>query len=160
MRVTLYLKGEEREKKMADDKMNEFVPPDEEIKEILKTSKVIAVVGLSNDRMRYSNRVGNFLKARGYKVIPVNPKYDTVIGLKSYPSLSDVLEDVDIVDIFRKPEAVGPIVEEAIKKKVKVVWMQEGVINEEAAHKAQKAGIKVVMDRCMFKEYDRRFMHR
>jgi predicted CoA-binding protein len=144
---------------MADEEKIEYVPPDEEIKEILKTSKVIAVVGLSNDRMRYSNRVGNFLKARGYKVIPVNPKSDTIIGLKSYPSLSDVPEEVDIVDIFRKPEAVGPIVDEAIIKGVKVVWMQEGVINVEAVRKAQEAGIKVVMNRCMFKEYDRLFMH-
>jgi predicted CoA-binding protein len=160
MRVRLYLKGEQKGEKMADEEKIEYVPPDEEIKEILKTSKVIAVVGLSNDRMRYSNRVGNFLKARGYKVIPVNPKSDTIIGLKSYPSLSDVPEEVDIVDIFRKPEAVGPIVDEAIIKGVKVVWMQEGVINVEAARKAQEAGIKVVMNRCMFKEYDRLFMHR
>jgi predicted CoA-binding protein len=160
MRITLYLKGEERENKMAQEMENEFVPPDKEIKEILQTNKVIAVVGLSNDKMRYSYRVGNFLKARGYKVIPVNPKSDTIIGLKSYPSLSAVPEEVDIVDIFRKPEAVGPIVDEAIKKKVKVLWMQEGVINKEAARKAHNAGIKVVMDRCMFKEYDRLFMHR
>jgi predicted CoA-binding protein len=160
MRVRLYLKGEQKGEKMADEEKIEYVPPDEEIKEILKTSKVIAVVGLSNDRMRYSNRVGNFLKARGYKVIPVNPKSDTIIGLKSYPSLSDVPEEVDIVDIFRKPEAVGPIVDEAIIKGVKVVWMQEGVINVEAVRKAQEAGIKVVMNRCMFKEYDRLFMHR
>jgi predicted CoA-binding protein len=159
MRVRLYLKGEQKGEKMADEEKIEYVPPDEEIKEILKTSKVIAVVGLSNDRMRYSNRVGNFLKARGYKVIPVNPKSDTIIGLKSYPSLSDVPEEVDIVDIFRKPEAVGPIVDEAIIKGVKVVWMQEGVINVEAVRKAQEAGIKVVMNRCMFKEYDRLFMH-
>jgi predicted CoA-binding protein len=154
------LKGEEKENKMVQEIENEFVPPDEEIKEILKTNKVIAVVGLSNDRKRYSYRVGNFLKARGYKVIPVNPKYETVIGLKSYPSLSDVPEEVDIVDIFRKSEAVGPIVDEAIRKKVNVVWMQEGVKNVDAAFKAQEAGIKVVMDRCMFKEYDRLFMHR
>jgi predicted CoA-binding protein len=145
---------------MADERKNEFVLPDDELKEILKTSKVIAVVGLSNDRARPSYRIGKYLKAKGYKVIPVNPKYDAVIGLKSYPSLSNVPDEVDIADIFRKPEAVGPIVDEAIIKGVKMVWMQEGVINVEAALKAKNAGIKVVMDRCIFKEYDRLFMHR
>ena len=147
------MKEKERKNKMTDEYKNEFVPPDEKIKEILKTYRVIAVVGLSNDRMKQSNRVGKFLKAKGYKVIPVNPKYDTVIDLKSYPSLSDVPEEVDIVDIFRKSQAVGPIVDEAIKKGVKVVWMQEGVINEAAAAKARDAGLLVVMDRCMRKEH-------
>jgi predicted CoA-binding protein len=138
---------------------SEFVPPPEEIKEILKSSKVVAIVGLSDDRMRPSNRIGKYLKARGYKVIPVNPRYDTILGLKSYSSLLEIPEEVDIVDIFRKPEAVGEIVDEAIKKGVKVVWMQEGVINEEAARKAKDAGIKVVMDRCMYKEYKKHFMN-
>lgn len=134
---------------MAD----EFVPSPENIKEILTSSKVIAIVGLSANKMRPSHRIGMFLKARGYNIIPVNPTYDTVLGLKSYKSLLDIPGDVDIVNIFRKPEAVGPIVEEAIKKGAKVVWMQEGVINEEAARRARDAGITVVMDRCMYKEY-------
>ncbi len=134
---------------MAD----EFVPPPEKIKEVLTSYKVVAVVGLSDNKMRPSNRIGMFLKARGYDVIPVNPTYDTVLGLKSYKSLLDIPGDVDIVNIFRKPKAVGPIVEEAIKKGAKVVWMQEGVINEEAAHRARDAGMTVVMDRCMYKEY-------
>jgi predicted CoA-binding protein len=133
----------------------EFVPPDDKIREILETNQVIAIVGLSDKKERYSNRVGKFLKARGYTIIPVNPKYETVLGEKSYPSLKDIPEDVDIVDIFRKPEAVGEIVDEAIEKAVKVVWMQEGVINYKAAQKAKDAGLKVVMDRCMYKEYER-----
>lgn len=145
---------------MAEEEGMEFVPPPEEIKEILKSARVIAVVGLSNDGTRPSNRIGKYLKARGYKVIPVNPNYDSVIDLKSYASLLQIPDVVDIVDIFRKPEAVSEMVDEAIKKRVKVIWMQEGVINEEAALKAKNAGIKVVMDRCIYKEYDKHFMHR
>jgi predicted CoA-binding protein len=133
----------------------QFVPPDDRIKEILKTNKVIAIVGLSDNEERYSHRVGKFLKARGYTIIPVNPNYETVLGEKSYPSLLDIPGDVDVVDIFRKPEAVDEIVDEAIKKGVNVVWMQEGVINYKAAQKAKDAGLQVVMDRCMYKEYSR-----
>jgi predicted CoA-binding protein len=143
---------------MSEEKDNEFVPPPNEIKKILKESKVVAIEGLSDDRMRASNRVGKFLKLKGYEIIPVNPKYDTVLGLKSYSSLSEIPREIDIVDIFRKSEAVMGIVEEAIKKKVKVIWMQEGVMNHEAARKAREAGIKVVMDRCMYKEYDKHYM--
>jgi predicted CoA-binding protein len=130
----------------------EFVPPPEKIEEILTSCKVVAVVGLSANKMRPSHRIGMFLKARGYEVIPVNPTYETVLGLKSYKSLLDIPKDIDIVDIFRKPEAVGPIVDEAIQKGAKVLWMQEGVINEEAARKARDAGLIVVMDRCIYKE--------
>lgn len=126
----------------------------------MKNSKTVAIVGLSDDRTKPSNRVGKFLKLKGYEVIPVNPKFDKVIGLKSYPSLLGITDDVDIVDIFRKSESVGEIVDEAIKKNVKVVWMQEGVINREAAKKAKEAGIAVVMNRCMYKEYNKHFMHR
>lgn len=132
---------------------DEFVPSPEDIKDILTKSRVIAVVGLSDKRMRPSNRIGKFLKARGYTIIPVNPGYDTVIGLKSYKSLLDIPGEVDIVNIFRKPEAVGPVVEDAVKKGAPVVWMQEGVINKEAARRAREAGITVVMDRCIYKEY-------
>ncbi len=142
---------------MNEQENSEFVPPHEKIKEILKNSKVVAIVGLSDNKERYSNLVGKYLKNQGYKIIPVNPKYDTILGLKSYPSLLEIPEEVDIVDIFRKPEAVGEVVDEAIKKGVKVVWMQEGVINEEAARKAKNVGIKVVMDRCMYKEHKKHF---
>ena len=152
MTVKSSSKGERGDKEVIKGE-SEFVPPPDVIEGILTKLKVVAVVGLSDNRMRPSNRVGKFLKARGYTVIPVNPGYGTVLGLKSYKSLLDIPDDVDIVDIFRKPEAVGPIVDEAIKKGVKVVWMQEGVINEEAARRAREAGITVVMDRCMYKEY-------
>ncbi|UCE73399.1 MAG: CoA-binding protein [Methanomassiliicoccales archaeon] len=144
---------------MSGESDLEFTPPPQEIKEILKNSKVIAVVGLSDNRMRPSNRIGRFLKTKGYKVIPVNPNYDTVIGLRSYSSLLDIPDEIDIVDIFRKPEAVDDVVIQAIKKGVAVVWMQEGVINKKAAKRAQEAGIVVVMDRCIYKEYDKHFMH-
>lgn len=135
----------------------EFVPSDDRIKEILEKAKVIAIVGLSDNTERPSHRVGRFLKARGYSVIPVNPKYETVLGLKSYSSLSAVPDPIDIVDIFRKGEAVGPIVDEAIRKGASVIWMQEGVINREAAQKAKDAGMEVVMDHCIYKQYNRIF---
>jgi predicted CoA-binding protein len=141
---------------MAED--TEFVPSPEEIKEILKSAKVVALVGISDDNTKPSHKVGKFLKSKGYKVIPVNPKHDTIIGEKSYASLLDIPDEIDVVDIFRKSEAVDEIVDEAIKKGVKVVWMQEGVINEEAARKAKDAGLKVVMDRCMYKEYKKHFI--
>ncbi len=137
---------------------SEFVPSPEGIKEILKSTKVVALVGISEDNTKPSHKVGKFLKSKGYKVIPVNPKHDTIIGEKSYTNLLDIPDEIDVVDIFRKPEAVDEIVDEAIKKGVKVVWMQEGVINEKASKKAKDAGLKVVMDRCMYKEYKKHFI--
>ena len=117
--------------------------------------KTIAVVGISDDPTRPSNFVARFLKEHGYKIIPVNPKLTEWEGEKCYPDLLSIPVKVDIVDIFRRSEAIPPIVDEAIAIKAKVVWMQEGIINEEAAAKAQKAGIEVVMDKCMKKEYAR-----
>ena len=137
--------------------MNEFVPPDPVLKEILNKARVIAVVGLSENKSRASYRVGKFLIGRGYKVISVNPRYETVLGLKSYSSLLDIPDDVDIVDIFRKSEAVDEIVADAIKIGAKVIWMQEGVINENAAKEAKDAGLEVVMDRCIYKTYSKLF---
>jgi predicted CoA-binding protein len=137
---------------------SEFMPSEELLKEILENAKVIAIVGLSENRERPSYRVGRFLKARGYTIIPVNPKYATVFGLKSYPRLSAIPQDVDIVDIFRRGDAVGPIVDEAIEIGAKVIWMQEGVINHEAAKKAKDAGLEVVMDRCIYKTYNKLFL--
>ncbi len=145
---------------MNQETEDEFVPPSEEIKEILTGSKVIAVVGISGDSTKNSYKVGKFLMRKGYKVIPVNPNYATILGLKSYPSLTDIPGVVDIVDIFRKPEAVESIVDEAIKKKVKVVWMQEDVVNIKAAQKAKWAGIKVVMNRCIYKAHKKLFTQR
>jgi len=115
--------------------------------------KTVAVVGISDDPMRPSNFVARFLKEHGYKIIPVNPKLKEWEGEKCYPDLVSIPVKVDIVDIFRRSEAIPPIIDEAIAIKAKVVWMQEGIINEEAAAKAQKAGIEVVMDKCTKIEY-------
>ncbi|MGB8216411.1 MAG: CoA-binding protein [Candidatus Methanoperedens sp.] len=117
--------------------------------------RTIAVVGISDDPERPSHFVASFLESHGYKIIPVNPKLTEWEGKKCYPDLLSIPEKVDVVDIFRRSEAVPPIVDEAIKIKAKVVWMQEGIVNEEAAAKARDAGIEVVMDRCMKKEYMR-----
>jgi len=120
--------------------------------EILKSSHVVAVVGMSSDPTRPSCRVADYLRDHGYKVIPVNPKEKELMGLTVYPNLSAIAEAVDVVDIFRRSEDVLPIVEEAIKIKAKTVWMQEGIINEQAADKARQAGLNVVMNKCMRKE--------
>jgi len=120
--------------------------------DILKSSHVVAVVGLSGDPSRPSCRVADYLRDHGYKIIPVNPKEKVLMGETSYPNLSAIPEPVDVVDIFRRSEDVMPIVEEAIKIKAGTVWMQEGIINEAAADKARQAGLKVVMDKCMRKE--------
>ena len=120
--------------------------------EILKSSKTVAIVGLSPDPERPSFLVGNYLKNQGYHIIPVNPKEKEIIGEISYPNLTAIPEPVDVVDIFRRSEDVMPIVEEAIKIGAKTVWMQEGVINQSAADRATQAGLKVVMNKCMRKE--------
>lgn len=117
--------------------------------------KTIAVVGISDNPERPSNFVAKFMEEHGYKIIPVNPNLTEWEGKKCYPDLLSILVKVDVVDIFRRPDAVPPIVDEAIAIKAKVVWMQEGIVNEEAAAKARDAGIEVVMDRCMKKEYMR-----
>ena len=115
--------------------------------------RTIAVVGISDDPARPSNFVARFLEEHGYKIIPVNPKLTEWEGKKCYPDLLSIPVGVDIVDIFRRSEAVPPIVDEVIAIKAKVVWMQEGIINEDAASKARKAGIEVVMDKCLKTEY-------
>jgi predicted CoA-binding protein len=121
--------------------------------EAILNYKNIAVVGISDDPERPSHYVASFLAQHGFNIIPVNPKLTEWEGKKCYPDLPSIPVKVDVVDIFRRPEAVPPIVDEAIKIKAKAVWMQEGIVNEEAAAKARKAGIEVVMDRCMKKEY-------
>ena len=120
--------------------------------EILTKYRNVAVVGLSSDPLKPSRKVAVYLAEHGYNVIPVNPKATEILGKKSYPSLSAVPEKVEIVDIFRRPENVMPIVEEAIKVGAKVVWMQEGIVNEAAAQKAREAGLQVVMDKCIRRE--------
>ena len=120
---------------------------------ILNTYRTVAVVGLSPKPDRPSNHVANYLKEQGYRIIPVNTSAREILGETCYPDLSSIPEPVDVVDIFRRSEAVPPIVEEAIKIGAKAVWMQEGVINEEAAARAEEAGLLVVMDRCMLNEH-------
>jgi predicted CoA-binding protein len=128
-------------------------PSDEQIKEILQKYKKVAVVGLSPDETRPSNVVARCLPGKGFKIIPVNPNENEILGEKAYPNLSAIAEKVEIVDIFRRSDQVPPIVDEAIEIGAKVIWMQEGVINHPAALKASENGIAVVMNRCMLKEY-------
>jgi predicted CoA-binding protein len=123
------------------------------IPEILKSSKTIAVVGISNNPMRPSNGVSEYMKRAGYQIIPVNPNETQVLGQKCYARLEDIPEKVDIVDVFRRPEFVPEIVESAIAIGAKTVWLQEGVIHEEAAERARAAGLNVVMDRCILKDH-------
>ena len=125
------------------------------IAEILQKAKTIAVVGLSNNPLRPSHGVAAYLQSSGYRIIPVNPEIEESLGEKSYPSLLDVPEKIDIVDIFRRSEFVPEIVEAAIRKGAKAIWMQEGVVHEEAARRAEEAGIAVAMDRCILKDHRR-----
>lgn len=123
------------------------------IKQILDECKTIAVVGLSSNPYRPSNGVASFMKKKGYKIIPVNPNETLVLGEKAYTSLSDVPEKFDLVDIFRRSDEAGNVVDEAIELGAKAVWLQEGVIDEAAAKRAADAGLLVVMDRCWLKDY-------
>lgn len=125
----------------------------DEVRELLRSTRVIAVVGLSDKPDRPSYGVAQYMQAAGYRIIPVNPAVSEVLGEKSYASLKDVPVKVDMVDIFRKPDAVPPVVEEAIAIGAKAVWMQEGIVNNAAADQARSAGLQVVMDRCLLKEH-------
>jgi len=126
-----------------------------EIAEILKTTKVIAVVGLSPKPERPSHGVSAYMKDQGYTIIPVNPGQKEILGEKAYPSLLEVPGEFDMVNIFRESSAVPEIVDQAIARKAKVVWMQEGIVHNEAADKARAAGLKVVMNKCLYKEHAR-----
>jgi len=125
----------------------------DEIKSVLRTFKAIAVVGLSDKPDRPSFHVAEYLQAHGYKVIPVNPLIQIWKGIKSYPDLKAIPEPVDIVDIFRKPADVPAIVDEAISIGAKVIWMQEGIVHNDAADRARAAGMTVVMNKCILKEH-------
>jgi predicted CoA-binding protein len=126
------------------------------ISELLDSAKTIAVVGLSSKPHRASFGVAEHLQSAGYRIIPVNPKESMVLGEKAYPSLEDVPGKIDIVDIFRRPEYVPEVVEAAIRVGARAVWMQLGVVNEQAAARATSAGLFVVMDRCMSQELFKR----
>jgi hypothetical protein len=123
--------------------------------EILRSAHTIAVVGLSGKRFRPSFGVAQYLQRAGYRIIPVNPLETEILGEKAYPDLDSVPDSIDIVDIFRRSEHVPAIVEAAVRKGARAVWMQEGVIHEEAARRAQAAGLAVAMDRCILKEHRR-----
>ena len=129
----------------------------DEIGELLKRTKTIAVVGLSDSPLRPSYGVSAYMQSHGYRIIPVNPSIKGSLGEKAVASLAVVGEKIDMVDVFRRSEFVPELVDEAIRLNVPAIWLQEGVIHEEAAEKARKAGIFVVMDRCILKEHRRRF---
>ncbi len=129
----------------------------DQIGDLLRRARNIAVVGLSNSPFRASHGVAAYMQSQGYHIIPVNPTITDALGENAYPSLLQVKEKIDIVDIFRRPEFVPDVVEQAIQLKVPAIWMQEGVIHEQAAEKARRAGIFVVMDRCILKEHRARF---
>ncbi len=130
---------------------------DEEMKEVLRGSKTVAVIGISPKEDRPSYGVASYLKSKGYRIIPVRPDGEKILGEKVYHGLTEIPREIeiDVIDIFRKSEDVPPVVEEAIHRGAKVVWMQEGIVNQEARAKAEKAGLKVIMDLCMKKEHQR-----
>lgn len=128
-------------------------PQPDPISELLKRSKTIAVVGLSDNPLRPSHGISAYMQSHGYRIIPVNPKIEQCLGEKAYGSLQEVPERIDIVNMFRRSEFVEAIVDQAIQLKVQAIWMQEDVIHQTAAEKAREAGIFVVMDRCILKEH-------
>jgi len=130
---------------------------DEAKKELLSSAKIIAVVGLSPKADKPSNRVAQYMRDHGYRIIPVNPQYEEILGVQSYKSLSDIPEKVDIVDIFMRAEKVVPVVEEAVKLKPKAIWLQLDIINDEAKELAQKNGVGFVQNFCIKLEHARLF---
>ena len=133
------------------------VPQSDPVADLLRRAQNIAVVGLSCDPLRPSHGVSAYMQSQGYRIIPVNPQIESCLGEKAYTSLLEVPEKIDIVNIFRRAEFVEGIVDQAIQLKVPAIWMQEDVIHENAAEKARKAGIFVVMDRCILREHRARF---
>jgi len=130
-------------------------PSDQQIKELLQKAHTIAVVGLSSSRLRASYGVSQYMQSAGYRIIPVNPNEQEVLGEKSYARLEDVPEKIDVVDVFRRPEFVPEIVDAAIRVGARAIWMQDGVVNETAAQRARDAGLFVVMDACILREHRR-----
>jgi predicted CoA-binding protein len=131
------------------------VASDKEIRQLLTSAKTIAVVGLSSNPWRASHGVAEYMQSKGYRVIPVNPRETAVLGQPAVASLDEVEEPVDIVNVFRRPEFVPEIVSAAIRKRPRCVWMQMGVVHEEAARGAEEQGLLVVMDRCIMREHAR-----
>ena len=132
-------------------------PQADPVTELLQRAKTIAVVGLSDNPLRPSYGVSAYMQTHGYRIVPVNPRIESCLGEKAYTSLLEVPEKIDIVDIFRRPEFVEEVVDQAIQLRIPAIWMQEGVIHEKASEKARKAGMFVIMDRCILKEHRARF---
>lgn len=130
-------------------------PSDQQIKEVLQKAHTIAVVGLSSSRFRASYGVSQYMQSAGYRIIPVNPNENEVLGEKSYARLEDVPEKIDVVDVFRRSEFVPEIVDSAIRVGARAIWMQDGVVDEAAAQRARDAGLFVVMDDCILREHRR-----
>jgi uncharacterized protein len=133
---------------MAECQLPEQCVSDEEIARVLRKAKTIAVVGISHKEERDSHKVAKYLKEHGYKMIPVNPKYREVLGEPCYPTLRDVPEHIDVADIFRNIEAIPEVVDDAVAAGADCVWMQLGLVHNEAAAKARAAGLQVVMNKC------------
>lgn len=133
------------------------LPRRDVITDFLERAKIIAVVGLSDSPLRPSHGVAAYMQTQGYRIVPVNPQIEEALGEKSYRTLLDVPEPIDIVNVFRRPDAVDEIVDHAIQLKVPMIWMQESVVNEKAAERARRAGIFVVTDLCILKEHRSRF---
>ena len=142
---------------MSQPSYNDHVNQTDPIADLLRNSRNIAVVGLSNSPLRPSHGVSAYMQSQGYRIIPVNPEISEALGEKSYPSLLDVPEKSDIVNVFRRPEFVDEVVDQASQLKIPAVWRQEEVINPGAAEKARQAGIFVIMDQCILKEHRARF---
>lgn|SRR5487761_1959913 len=140
---------------MSDSAASAQYQDEETIRAILREAGTIAVVGLSSDPSRPSNEVSRYLQAQGYRIVPVNPTESEILGETSYATLSDIPFPVDVVDVFRRPEAVAPIASEAVKIGAKALWLQLGVISPEGAALAARGGLRVVMDRCMLVEFQR-----
>ena len=128
---------------------------DKSIRDLLRTTRTIAMVGLSPDEEKASNVVARYLKSKGFRVIPVNPGYERILGEKSYKSVSDIPDEIDVVDIFMKAERVVPVVEEAVRRRPKAIWLQLGIVSEDAKALAEKNNVMFVMDKCMKQEHSK-----
>ena len=136
---------------MADGALTPGMPSDQELRSILGQARTIAVVGLSSDPKRASHRVAGYLQGKGYRIVPVNPNETEVLGERAYPSLRDIPDDVrvDVVDVFRRPEATPEIAADAVRIGARVLWLQSGIVNEEAARIGEEGGLDVVMGICI-----------
>lgn len=139
------------------DERDGYAPSDVELRSILGDAKTIAVVGLSSNPLRHSNDVSTYLQQRGYRIVPVNPNETEVLGERAYPSLDDVPDDVeiDVVDVFRRAEHTPEVAEQAVRRRAKVLWLQDGIVNDDARRIAEEAGLTVIMGVCIQRTKDR-----